>query len=71
MPKYLKHPVLFVHFEAMVYEFARDLLGDKYHGGYWDFYDNGQTFFFAPPGDGQFHLSSPNYAEGDFRKEEA
>lgn len=71
MPKYLKHPSLLIAFEASVYEFAHDLLGDKYHGGYWDFYDNGETFFFAPPGDGPFYLTSPNYAEGDLDKQEA
>lgn len=64
MPKYLVHPILFMRFEDNVYDFAHQLLESQYSGGYWDFYDNNKTFFFAPTGKEEYRISSPNHSEG-------
>jgi len=50
MPKYLKHPILFIKFENMVYEFAKILL-PEYDGGYWEFYESSESFYMAPDHD--------------------
>lgn len=74
MPKSLKFPAIYLRFEDMVYEFAHELLGEMYKGGYWEFYENAETFFFAPGFDGEdkeYHVYSPNGSEGYLSRIEA
>lgn len=67
MPKFLKFPKVYLRFEDMVYDFAHELLGEMYKGGYWEFYENEETFFFAPGfdhEDKEYRIYSPNGSEG-------
>lgn len=71
MPKYLKDARVYLRFEGLVYDFAHELLGDQYSGGYWEFYETGHTFFFAPGQDGEEHdyaVYSPNGSEGQLSR---